>query len=285
MSSAPTESLQFAPLVERCIDLVVEIDPEDFFNDAAAWLATVGDLLALGTHKSVEHWLVKIEKPKNGPPKPKAILFSVPQVCKDEISVREEASVETLLFFPSTEQGPAKLRYSQCKPKTGMIMPFPEARNRFVKIVDNWESHFGGKKFGKLSMSYWNDLNLFTGEYFHSPGIFQLAHALRFFRQNGVSLGTLMPPWNTTLNWDIPDREGSKSRLEIRADGQGPIWTIISYGGKDAKSGKSATESAAELDIAHEVLYGMFNSQFTPEALEFCRNGKVSSHPPKEPKA
>ena len=285
MPPAPTEQMPFAPLVERCIDLEVNIEPSEFHDEASSFLASIGEILNLTTHKNVEQWIVKIEKPKNGPPKPKATLFSIPQVCRDEVSTREGASIESFHFLPPTEQGAAKLRYSQCKPKSGTIMPFTEARSRFVKIIDRWESVFGAEKLGELTMSYWNDLNLLTGGHFHSPGLFHRVPALCFFWQNCVSLGTLMPPWNTTLNWEIPDTGGSQSRLEIRADGKGPIWTIISYGGKRSPANKSTSECANELDIAHDSLYEMFNSHFTPEALEFCRNGKVSSNPPKEPKA
>ncbi len=271
------DSMPYAPLVERCFDIEVGIEAQEFEDKAASYLAQVGEDLDLTTHKNIEHWLVRIEKAKSGPPRPKASFFSIPQVCKATPSLRLGTNVESFHFLPPTAQGKAKLRYSQCRPKSlEPITPYLSSRFNLMKVLQRFDEHFGTGRLGRVSICYWNDLMLMKDEYFNEPGIFSLNKALRFFQHNGLNVGTLTPPWQTRLNWALPGMEGSQTCLEIGSDADGPVWTIISYLGKERDANTLTMECIAEIDFAHEALYNIFSLHFTPQALEYFRNGKVS---------
>jgi hypothetical protein len=281
------EPFPFAPLVERCFELVVDISAEQFEEEAAAFMEAVGAALDLSEHKTIEHWEIRIDKPKNGPPKPKATLYSTLTVSRPGKALRGEDRVETVHLIPPTQSGRACLIYSQFKPINDHILGFGDAKERLKTILNLLQQKVGAGLVQRTSLSYWNDLYRFDDPYFQGD-TFNLTRTLRFFKKNENEIqGTLLPPWNLSLNWSVPPGEAIlhldiKAELKMIDDKslKNQLWTTLIYIGKMSETGGSPADCLKELELAHASIYEKFESILTPEALQYCRNGNVNDPTP-----
>jgi hypothetical protein len=269
------EPFPFSPLVERCFELVVDISAEQFEEEAAAFMAAVGAALDLSEHKTIEHWEIRIDKPRNGPPKPKATLYNVPTVSRPERSVTGNQSIETVHFTPATENGPAKLKYAQLKPQDGAIMSFGEAKTRLGDILRVLDQGFGSNIIRQTIVAYWNDLIRLDHSFFRAGDCFVLSNALTYCQ--GIHEVTV-PPWSLSMNCEVPSRPKAVLHLNINVERKAsiPVWVTLAYEGEMSAHGVSSSDCLAELDTAHTVIYEKFLSILTPEALQYCQNGTVN---------
>jgi hypothetical protein len=277
------EPFPFAPLVERCFELALDISAEQFEEEAGSFMAAVGAALDLSEHKTIEQWEIRIEKPKNGPPKPKAILYNAPTVSRPGKSLRGGDRVETVHLIPATQSEPARLIYSQFKSVSESIIRFNDAKERLEIILSLLQEKLGVNFVRRTSLSYWNDLYRFDDPFFFQAGTFNLSRTLLFFKKNEIK-GTLLPPWNVSLNWGIAQYEGAILHLDIKTEWKmiddkslkNQLWAILAYIGKMSDPGYSSVDCLKELDLAHASIYERFESIFTSEALQYCRNGNVN---------
>lgn len=283
------EQFPFAPLVERCFELAVNITAEQFEEEAGAFMAKIGKVLDLPLPKTIEHWEIRIDKPKGSPLlKPKATLYNVLTVSRPEKSVRKDCSIETLHLIPATSTEPARLKYAQLKSPIEAVIPFEEAKRRLIVVLSLFQETFGNNAVLQTTLAYWNDLYKFDDPYFQPGSIFNLSHTLRYFNDN-KGMGTVVPPWNVVMNWAVPSRPGARVNLDIKGEwervdehsARNQLWTVLAYLGKKSDQGVSDSDCLAELDIAHASLYEKFVSILTPEALEFCKNGSCHHTAPK----
>lgn len=287
MQSFLTEPLSHAPLVERSITITVPISADEFHELAAAWLSEAAEQLELPEHSTVEQWLVKIEKKKDSPPKPKAILYNVPQVHSTKTSLKKGHQTEVVRFNPPTEQRAASIQFLQAKAKDEPILPYETTKRRLNDLLASWESYFGGERFGAIQLSYWNDLRQIVHPRFYNGKRFSLVDILNLFTGPNAGLGTLTPPWNAVLRWEIDQMPqaatfdelpayiiGSQLVMEVKSEGDGPVWTVFSFLGKEIDS-RPASQIIQDLDIAHSRLSLLFRTQFTQAAQDFFRHGKL----------
>ncbi len=277
------EPFPFAPLVERCFELAVDISAEQFEEHASAFMNRIGEKLGLTQTKTLEHWEIRIEKPKGSPLlKPKATLYNILTISHEEKSERRDCSIETLHLKPATSSEPASLKFAQLKPQTSAIISFEEAKRRLITILSILHDTFGKDAVLQTTLSYWNDLYKFDNSHFQSGGIFNLSHTLRYFNDNS-GMGAVVPPWNVVMNWAVQSRPGARVKLDIKGEweridvnrARNQLWTILEYLGKPSNDGVSSAECLAELDIAHAAIYEKFISILTPQALEYCKNGSL----------
>ncbi len=270
MNSEDLSSFTNSPVVQRCLDIKIDLDETLFESEIPNWLAKVAENGQYNAQDIRQFWMFRIED-AGGIPKPKARLYQIPQLLnkidsKPVMGIEVVPSIET---DPLAKPLPQVLRFSQWR-QSEDVTRFSALESEVERWTPDFIESFGLDHLGGITLRYVNDIGLGRFPDLWANGKLSLSKILSFIPSPNGQVAAYQAPFKIETNQPVGNDAVLKINFESAAESGFNV--VFEYSSLSAREDQPLSEALKELDSAHKLILSQFQAQFSEDALN-CFQG------------
>lgn len=262
------DELKNPPVVERQIDVRLDLTASHFEDVIPSWLTRVSEERGYPTHRVRKFWHISVERTRESV-HPVCKVFEIPRIEESATNGKLKKAIE---FVPKIMERPPAIRFIQGRPTkevTRFETLFEETESLLTDFVENSKL----PSVGGVCVRYHDDVSADRYPKLEDGGLFHVGKILRFFQQPSKSEGPFVAPLRGEMTQSLSADAAAflRFRVEDNSDEKPKIPGVqmfLEYDSALLRGDQSVDAALHEIRQAHILILEEFFMKFDPRALE-----------------